>query len=207
MVPAIILAAGRSTRMGSAKALLRIGTSGPTFVERLIGVLSSGGAAEVLVVGRSGDVELTREVERIASAGSSVRLVENTHADRGQLSSVVVGVNAADRPGVRGVMVMPVDAPLVRIETISAMLRVFDTRQAPVVRATFRGRHGHPVIFARRVFDALRHADPDVGAKAVVRAHAADLIDVDLDDPAIVLDVDEPGDYTRLLNDTGDSDR
>ena len=102
---------------------------------------------------------------------------------------------------------MPVDAPLVRIETISAMLQVFDTRQAPVVRATFRGRHGHPVIFARRVFDALRHADPDVGAKAVVRAHAADLIDVDLDDPAIVLDVDEPGDYTRLLNDTGDSDR
>jgi molybdenum cofactor cytidylyltransferase len=83
---------------------------------------------------------------------------------------------------------------------------VFDTRQAPVVRATFRGRHGHPVIFARRVFDALRRADPDVGAKAVVRGHAADLIDVDLDDPAIVLDVDEPGDYTRLLNDTGDSD-
>jgi molybdenum cofactor cytidylyltransferase len=207
MVPAIILAAGRSTRMGSAKALLRIGTSGPTFVDRLINVLSFGGAAEVFVVGRRDDVELSREVERIASAGASVRLVENANADRGQLSSVVAGLNAADRPGVRGVMVMPVDAPLVRVETVRSLLQVFDAQQPPVVRATFRGRHGHPVIFARRVFDALRHADPNVGAKAVVRAHAADLIDVDLDDAAIVLDVDEPGDYTRLLNDTGDSGR
>jgi molybdenum cofactor cytidylyltransferase len=207
MVPAIILAAGRSSRMGRPKALLRIGTSGPTFVNRLIGVLSAGGAAEVLVVGRQDDVELASEVDRIAGEGSPVRLVENANADRGQLSSVVAGLNAADRPGVRGVMVVPVDAPLVRMETISAMLHVFNTRQPPVVRATFRGRHGHPVIFARRVFDGLRHADPGVGAKAVVRAHAADLIDLDLDDPAIVLDVDEPGDYTRLVNDTGDSDR
>jgi molybdenum cofactor cytidylyltransferase len=102
---------------------------------------------------------------------------------------------------------MPVYAPLVRVETVRSLLQVFDAQQPPVVRATFRGRHGHPVIFARRVFDALRHADPNVGAKAVVRAHAADLIDVDLDDAAIVLDVDEPGDYTRLLNDTGDSGR
>jgi CTP:molybdopterin cytidylyltransferase MocA len=206
MVPAIILAAGRSTRMGHPKALLRIGASGPSFVDRLIGVLLAGGAAEVLVVGRSDDTALAHEVERIASAGSSVRLVENAHADRGQLSSVVAGLNAADRPGVRGVIVMPVDAPLVRVETIRAMLDAFDTRHAPVLRATYHGRHGHPVIFARRVFDGLRHADPEVGAKSVVRAHAADSIDVDLDDPAIVLDVDEPGDYARLLSDTGDLD-
>jgi molybdenum cofactor cytidylyltransferase len=206
MVPGIILAAGRSARMGQPKALLRIGASGPTFVDRLIGVMLSGGAAEVLVVGRDHDAQLATEVERIAAAGSSVRLVENAHADRGQLSSVVAGVNAADRPGVRGVMVMPVDAPLVRVETIGAMLAAFDTRQAPVVRATYHGRHGHPVIFARRVFDRLRHADPAVGAKAVVRAYAGESIDLDLDDPAIVLDVDEPGDYTRMLSDAGEPD-
>jgi molybdenum cofactor cytidylyltransferase len=207
MVPAIILAAGRSTRMGRPKALLHVTAEGPTFVEQLITTLSAAGVADVLVVGRPDDEALAAEVERLVSTGAPLRRVENAHADRGQLSSVIAGLNAADRPGVRGVLVTPVDAPLVRRETIEALLALFAARHAPVIRATYRGRHGHPVIFSRAVFDSLRHADPSVGAKAVVRAHAAEMIDADFDDPAIVQDVDDPEDYARLLTDTGASDR
>jgi len=206
MIPAIILAAGRSTRMGSAKALLTLPPDGSTFLERLTRSLTSGGAAGVSVVGRPDDRALALEVDRLGAAGCGVRLVENADADRGQLSSVVAGMNAADRPGVHGIIVTPVDAPLLRPETIRCMLAVFDARRPPVVRATFQGRHGHPVIFSRLVFDSLRRADPAVGAKAVVRAHADDLIDLELEDPGIVLDVDTPGDYTRLLNETRRSD-
>ena len=205
MVPAIVLAAGRSTRMGRPKALLKVTADGPTFVERLTITLIAGGAAEVLVVGRPDDEALVAEVDRLARAGARIRLIENAHADRGQLSSVVAGLDAADHPGVRGVLVTPVDAPLVRRETIEALLALFTARLAPVVRATYRGQHGHPVIFSRAVFDDLRHADPSVGAKAVVRAHAGQALDADLDDPAIVQDVDEPEDYARLLNDTRDT--
>ena len=72
------------------------------------------------------------------------------------------------------------------------------------MRATWQGRHGHPVIFGRRVFDALRHADPAVGAKAVVHAHASDLIDLEVDDPGVLHDIDGPDDYARVFNQQSD---
>lgn len=199
MIPAIVIAAGRSSRMGRSKSLLTLPPDHATFVERLTRSLILGGAADVIVVLRPDDEALAREIERLAATGCAARAVENAGADRGQLSSVVAGLNAADRPGVHGIVLAPVDAPLIRSGTVRTLLDVFASRHAPVVRATYRGRHGHPVIFSRAVFDALRHADPAIGARAVVRAHAHDLIDVDVDDPGVVLDVDNPEDYARLL--------
>jgi len=98
------------------------------------------------------------------------------------------------------VMVTPVDTPLIQPTTVRALLTMFATRRPPIVRATYRGRHGHPVIFGREVFDALRHADLAIGAKAVLRAQAARLVDVDVDDPGVVHDIDEPGDYVRVFD-------
>jgi molybdenum cofactor cytidylyltransferase len=195
MVPGIILAAGRSSRMGRPKALLDA-EPGTTFVRRIARTLLDGGAADALVVGRFEDEPLRREVEAI---GAPVRFVVNTRADSGQLSSVIAGLNAADKPGIAGVLVTPVDVPLVRADTIRALLAAFSTRGAPIVRATCGGRHGHPVIFGRAVFDELRRADPAQGAKAVVRAHARDLVDVDVDDPGVLHDIDRPEDYESLF--------
>lgn len=196
MIPALILAAGLSSRMGRPKALLKIGPSGPSFVAQLSRTLLIGGVADIIVVAKPDDHDLLEEISRL---GSKVRLVTNPHPELGQLSSIVVGVNAADRPGVRGVLVSPVDAPLVRDDTIVAMLSAFATRGVPLVRATHHGRHGHPVIFGRAVFDALRHADPQRGAKAVVQAHAHEPIDVDVDDAGVLHDIDDPGEYARVM--------
>jgi CTP:molybdopterin cytidylyltransferase MocA len=55
------------------------------------------------------------------------------------------------------------------------------------------------VIFGRAVFDALRRADPNVGAKAVVQAHEQDAIDVEVDDAGVLHDIDRPEDYARLV--------
>ena len=68
---------------------------------------------------------------------------------------------------------------------------------SPILRAVHGGRHGHPVIFKREVFEALRAADPAVGAKAVMRAIGVE--DIEVDDPGILQDVDTPEDYTSLL--------
>jgi len=196
VIPGLILAAGLSSRMGRPKALLPAGSGGPSFVHRLSSALLEGGVADVIVVGRADDSALRLEVERL---GTGVRYVVNPRADEGQLSSVLAGLNAADRPGVHGVLVAPVDAPLVQPATVRALLTAFAARHAPIVRATYRGRHGHPVVFGRVVFDALRHADPSLGAKSVVRSHAADAVDVEVDDPAVVHDIDRPDDYVRVF--------
>ena len=200
MIPALVLAAGQSSRMGRPKALLATGPDEETFVSRLSGSLLDGGAADVLVVGRPDDDALAAEVRRLADAGRAVRLVLNPHADRGQLSSVVAGVNAADRPGVTGILLMPVDAPRVRAATVRTLLDAFAAHRDTIVRAVFAGRHGHPVIFARRYFDELRRADPAAGARAVVRAHPDAVLNVDTDDPGVVDDIDGPDEYARVFS-------
>lgn len=180
--------------MGHAKALLRCGAGGPTFVTSLIAALRDGGLDDVLVVGRPGDEALRREVE----AGGA-RFVENPRPQDGQLSSLLAGLNVADRPGVRGLMAVPVDMPLINSRIVAALLKAFAASPAPIVRAVHRGRHGHPVIFSRAVFPDLRRADPAAGARAVVSAHAADVVDVEIEEPAVVTDIDTPEDYERVF--------
>src|SRR5688500_16443820 len=107
MVPAVVLAAGRSSRMGRPKALLPCGPGQETFVARVVSrVRRGGGGGDVLVVGRPDDTALREELDRLALPP---RFVENPDPDRGQLSSLIAGLNVADRPGVRGVLVLPVD--------------------------------------------------------------------------------------------------
>ena len=193
--------------MGRAKSLLSLPSSGETFVARIIGAVLEGGAADALVVGRPEDLALRAEIARgfdpvhpsnAPQPLRRARFVENPRADTGQLSSVIAGLDAADRPGVHAILVTPVDMPLVRPATVAALLTAFSSSPHPIVRATHRGRHGHPVIFGRAVFDALRRADPEIGARAVVRAHS--VLDVEVNDPGVLQDVDTPDDYRRLTS-------
>jgi molybdenum cofactor cytidylyltransferase len=101
------------------------------------------------------------------------------------------------------VLVHLVDVPLVRADTVRAVIDAFLRTHAPVVRPVAGGRRGHPVLFSRRVFDELRRADPAVGAKAVVRDHAAHVCDVEVDDDGACRDVDTPEDYARLAPELG----
>ena len=196
VIPGLILASGRSTRMGRSKALLRAGAPGLTFVRRIAGTLLEGGVQDVLVVGRPDDEPLRTEVDRI---GGRIRFVENANSALGQLSSVIAGLDAIEHPGVRGVLITPVDFPLVRAETIARIIDAFGRTHARVVRPVYGGRHGHPVLFSRALFDALRHADPESGARTVVHAWAQDVRDVDVDDAGVVEDVDSPEDYARVF--------
>jgi molybdenum cofactor cytidylyltransferase len=108
----------------------------------------------------------------------------------------MAGLDAVDVPGVDSVLVTLVDVPLIQASTVRALVARAATSSAPVLRATFRGGHGHPVVFKREVFAALRAADPSAGAKAVLRAVPVE--DVEVDDPFVVRDVDTPEEYERL---------
>jgi molybdenum cofactor cytidylyltransferase len=197
MVPGIVLAAGGSTRMGRPKALLRAGDR--TFIRRILDALAGGGISDALVVVRPGDDEVIAEVEAAGARG-----VPNPRADEGQLSSLLAGLDAVDAPGVDAILVTLVDVPLVDPSTVRALLARRAVSAAPILRAVHGGRHGHPVIFTRAVFDALRRADPSTGAKSVVRAFEVD--DVEVDDPGIVEDIDTPADYRRLFGSAAPSE-
>jgi molybdenum cofactor cytidylyltransferase len=190
MIPAVVLAAGASRRMGRPKALLPLGHT--TFVRRIVEALEAAEVTNIFVIVRHEIRDLVAtEIEGVATA----RVVVNPHAEDGQLSSLVTALDTIDEAG--AVLVTLVDVPLVRPSTIRALIARAGASPALILRAVHHGRHGHPVIFKHEVFAALRSADPALGAKAVMRAVAVE--DVEVDDPGIVSDVDTPEDYRSLL--------
>lgn len=193
-VTAVVLAAGRSSRMGRPKGLLPTGRLDETFVTRLVTTSRRAGLTEVIVVVRADDTAMAAEAKR---AAARVRVVLNPDADEGQLSSVQAAIRVVRPTSALGVLVVPVDMPLVTAETVRALTTAFIASPARIVRAVHAGRHGHPVIFPRSLFDELLCADPSLGARAVVRAHGA--LDVQVDDIGTVEDVDTPEDYDRLF--------
>jgi len=197
IVPGLVLCAGRSSRMGQPKALLPTSRPGETFVGRVVHVLREGGIDDVVVVVGPETPSLSLALE---GENPAPRVVVNEAPDRGQLSSLLVGLRAIDHPGVGGVLVTLVDVPLIDVETVRRLREAHERSRAPVVRPVRDGRHGHPVIFDRAVFDELRQADLTAGAKAVVNAHLERIeeVPVPLDGP--FMDIDTPDEYRRLFN-------
>ena len=195
MVRAIVLAAGASSRMGRAKAALPLGASGETVLARVIRGLIEGGVDDVTVVAGAHVVA----VREAMPSDRRIRLVEHAGWQNGQLSSLIAGLDAVAEPQLEAVLVTLVDVPLVRADTVAAVLRAWRATRAPITRPVDGDRHGHPVVFDAAVFDELRAADPRVGAKEVFAAHRARILDVPVTDEGAFLDLDTPGDYERAL--------
>jgi len=196
MIPAVILAAGASTRMGRPKALLPISRDGETFLARVLRTMADAGSDDLVVVlGAYAD----GVAEAIGRLPILARVVENRAYARGQLSSLVTGLDLVDRPGVRAVVVMPVDMPLVSVATVRAVIAGYE-HATPLVARPARGRrHGHPVIFDRRLFGELRGADSSRGVRPIIAAHLDRVLDVQVDDPGAFEDIDTPEDYERYI--------
>jgi molybdenum cofactor cytidylyltransferase len=83
-------------------------------------------------------------------------------------------------------------------ETVRLVISEWQRTHAPIVRPAIGERHGHPVVFDRRLFQELRNTPLDVGAKAVVRAHVDEIVNVPVTDAGCLVDVDTPRDYEAL---------
>jgi molybdenum cofactor cytidylyltransferase len=197
-IPAIVLAGGKSSRMGRTKALLPIASTGETFLERVAQTLSLARIDDIVVVVGADAVTIRAAATTLQLPGS-VRIVDNPDYERGQLTSLLAGLRAVDTARASAVLVTLIDVPLVTSATVETLIAIQQERSAPIVRPVSNGRHGHPVIFGRALFGELQRADPAVGAKPVVRAHAAEMIEVPVDDEGAFVDIDTPDDYARII--------
>lgn len=194
VIPAIVLAAGTSSRMGRPKATLPL-DGGDTFVTRIVRTFAAAGISDVIiVVGHNAEAV----VDAFSKTDLSATFVENPDYAQGQLSSLLAGLRVIDRPGVVAALVTLLDVPLIGVSTVRAVVDRYLATHAPVVRPVRGAEHGHPVLLDRSLFDELRHTDPALGAKAVVRAHASTLGDVPVDDEGAFADADTPIEYERL---------
>jgi CTP:molybdopterin cytidylyltransferase MocA len=181
-IAGIVLAAGGGRRFGGPKALAEVG--GERLVDRACRVLREGGCAPVVAV-------LGAAVVPVPGADDVV--VNPGWAD-GMGSSLRAGLAAAalvDAPDVAAAVVVLVDQPWLSPAAVSAVARGAAT--SSLVTAVYAGERGHPVLLGRDHWAGVRDlARADVGARAYLAAHAADVEEVEV--PGSAADVDRPED-------------
>ncbi len=184
----IVLAAGASRRMGTPKALLEY--QGETFLDRMTRLLAAAADPVIVVLGH--------DAERIAAgAPGIVTMAVNPDPERGMLSSLQCGLRAL--PPDAAAMFTPVDLPAIQAETILLLAREFAASGAPVASPVYRGRRGHPVCVAREAILDLLALPVTARARDAIRRYDGRALPVDVDDPGVARDVDDPEAYHRLL--------
>lgn len=188
---AILLSAGASARMGRPKALLEY--RGESFLDRQIALYAAAGARVICVLGHDA-ARIAASLRRNAGAV----LVLNPVPGAGQFSSLQCGLRAM-QDSTEAFFFTPADSPGVRPETLQAMLDVWNPEAADFLQPAWRGRHGHPVLAAARMAAAFLAMPPGASARELVRRSRRRFVDVE--DPFVLLDVDTPETYQRLLED------
>ena len=185
-VAGLILAAGESRRMGFPKALLRYREE--TFLERLAGLFAARCSPVIVVLGAA--------AERIRAGGNpAATFVVNPEWARGQTTSMQCGLRAVP-PEADGVLFTLVEHPAIAPATIDALL---DGPRAALLRVPrYHGRRGHPIWFSRDIIPEFLALPVTGAARDVVRSHTAQTEFLDVDDPGILADIDDPEAYRGL---------
>ncbi len=198
---AVILAAGESTRMGTDKALLPwppaapgSNPTGQTFLTAAIQALEPF-SEKVIVVAGSNEAALAPVVY-----ASGASLVVNPEPDRGQFSSLQVGLRHVLRDGRDSAMVTLVDRPPVNAATLKALCSAF-TRAACGVWAVvpdYNGKHGHPFLLAIEMIEGFLKAPASATARDIEQQNLEHIAYVAVDDPLVTLNIDTPEEYAAL---------
>jgi molybdenum cofactor cytidylyltransferase len=192
-VGAVILAAGTSTRMGRPKQLLPLGET--TVLARTIDNVRSAGLAEiVLVLGASAEA-IRRQLPQSLLKG--LKAVVNQAYAQGMASSLREGLSALELQSEAALIVLG-DQPLVGPRTLQQIIAGYQQSGAEIIIPTHQGKRGNPVLLSRAVFSEVMALEGDTGCRAIFANHLDAILKVEVEDPGILLDIDNQDDYNRL---------
>jgi molybdenum cofactor cytidylyltransferase len=192
MLAAAILAAGESRRMGQPKALVDL--QGSTFVEHLISATRHPRIGLTQIV-----LGANAEAIRAKLACVSATIIVNPDWPKGQLSSIQAAIRNLPQGVTEGLIVCPVDHPLVPADLVAQLIGEFDETGKLVVLPKYHGRRGHPVIFRAALYDELLAAPADVGARRVVWDHAKEVAEVNTEEEGVILNLNNPETVSKAL--------
>jgi molybdenum cofactor cytidylyltransferase len=191
-VAAVVLAAGRSTRMGAVNKMIAEIGGKPLVRIAAEQALASKASPVIVVTGHE------RDKVEAALKGLDVRFANNPDYAEGLGTSLRTGI-AAVPPEADGAVILLGDMPQIDAKLIDRLVAAFDPEKgALVVVPTIEGRRGNPVIWARRFFPELMAVTGDVGARHIIANVAEAVAEVPVSDPAITVDVDTPDVLARI---------
>src|SRR6059036_2248292 len=189
MISAIVLAAGTSSRMGSPKPLLTLG--GRPLLERVLETVRDAAVDDIVVV-------LGHEADRVRDGVSfdGAHAVVNPAYIEGMSTSLQAGVRAAD-PRSDGFLIVLGDQPFVQSATINTLIERRNGSQAKILIPTYGGARGNPVLLDRSLSEEVQSITGDQGCRAIFGRHTQGILEVPVDDPGILVDLDTPEQIAR----------
>ena len=185
----LILAAGRSRRMGKPKQLLKVGAK--TLLQRAIETaLGASAGAVYCVIG----AQATAIREHIR--GYPIHILENTEYNTGLSSSLKCGIEAVEKGHLRSVLVLLADQPKITAQHLKALLRAHEEAAPAIVATGYPHGLGVPAVFSRVHFARLKGLQGDKGAREILNSNRDKAIGVPFTD---LVDIDTPQDYQNFL--------
>jgi molybdenum cofactor cytidylyltransferase len=196
-VAGLVMAAGRSSRMGANKLLMD--DNGKPIVTRVVEQALAADLAEIIVVAGHQEAEV-----RAALAGHGVRFVSCPDYADGMSASLRSGLKALPAD-IDAALVLLGDMPRVGTSLLRRMIAAFNpTEGRAIIVPSFQGKRGNPVLWDRRFFGEMTELAGDVGARHLIGEHAELVTEIAADDGGIFLDIDTPEAYRTLKDNSGE---
>jgi molybdenum cofactor cytidylyltransferase len=187
----MILAAGESARMGKPKLLLPFGNE--TIIETIIGQVILAKVDKTLVVLGSDREKIEKKIKKF-----SIRTTVNPHFKKGMLSSVQWGFKALPE-NTRAVLVLLGDQPAISTAIIDKIIDAYQKTRKGIVLPVYKGERGHPVLIDLKYKGEVESLSHEIGLRGLVYSHPEDIMEVKVEAPSILQDIDYLEDYQKEL--------
>ncbi len=187
MISAVLLAAGESKRMGQPKQLLPLGNK--TLVEHALDNLLASRVGEVILVTGNQAENVVKKV-----GTRPVKVILNPDYRQGMSTSLKQGMTSIDKDAA-AVMVVLADQPFIDAALINRLIDEFTRRSKGIIVPVFKGKRGHPIIFAIKYRNELLELQGDAGAKSLLERHPGDVLEVPVASEHIHVDIDDMESY------------
>lgn len=192
-IGAVVLAAGRSQRMGQPKMVLPWGER--TVIEHVVAEIAKAGVSEIVVVTGG-----ARELVEGALKGGPARTVFNPQYENFEMTvSLQCGLRALVETDCEAMLICLGDQPAISANVIAALAGAYERSQANLVIPSYQNRRGHPWLVTRRLWDAILSLPPEKTLRDFLNTYTDEIEYVLVDTPAVLSDLDTPEDYARQI--------
>lgn len=191
MISCLLLSAGFSSRFGSPKALALLDRQ--TLIEHLQELLLTTQLYEIIIV-LGHDAE---QIKPFLFKHRKIKVVYNKDYKFGQTSSFKCGIKEVVAPAT-GVLLFPVDYPLIKKETIDALITYFDERKPVALIPSYDDRKGHPPIFNIQLKNEFQNLEDVLGVNTVIHRHIDEVAVLPVDDPGVIKSFNTKEEFEQL---------